>query len=249
MTFQLNIQYAPGESPTERIRSGLIPDSTGRLQTDALEQARFWREPLIGHMTSLMRYAVEAANMLVSPLEISRIYYRNRVIDRTIQALVSAIIEDLEVFPHNPNDPVAYQINRNILERLKQLQKDPALIPRQVLTILAQMDVPGVERIEIRSDVTPNDARLQDMGYPQDQIPEAYMCSVGGVIMSDPCQATPTEMVDRSVVDKTPSNPFTRERWPAKVPSDVVLAHLLKIRDAFLMNPLHQLLCTIRGFT
>jgi len=93
------------------------------------------------------------------------------------------------------------------------------------MKILVQFEVPGVKQIEFKNNNEEiNLERLLDINYPTDLVQNDYNCGVLMTIMSDPCKATTTEAVDRSVVLNTRQNPFTRQPWPEAVETNEVLS-------------------------
>ncbi len=218
------IHYVKGESPEERMKAMLTAGSMERPG----EIGRLMNERGVNVLTRVLTKTVESLNTLLQDVpNIPKLkYWSHRgttIWFNSISGLLNIIIpqlEELEAFIRP-----AKKINQEIIAELKKLKTVEGISPTQVMKILVQFEVPGVKQIEFKNNNEEiNLERLLDINYPTDLVPNDYNCGVLMTIMSDPCKATTTEAVDRSVVLNTRLNPFTRQPWPEAVETDEVLS-------------------------
>lgn len=218
------IHYAPGESPDERKMAMLTAGSTERPG----EYGRLLNERHVNALTRILKNTVESLNGLLQEVPniptIKFLRYQGQTHwYKSINGLLELIIPQLVDLDSKLRP--AKKINQDIITALQKLKASDNISPTQVMKILAQFEIPGIRQIEFKNDNEElNLERLLDIQYPIELVPNEYNCGVLMTIMSDPCKATPTEAVDRAVVKNTRTNPFTREPWPASVPTDETLA-------------------------
>lgn len=218
------IHYAPGESPDERMKAMFAAGSMERPG----EYRRLLNERHVNVLTRILKNTVDSLNGLLQDVpnipKIKFLRYQGQThwydsINKLLELIIPQLV-DLD-----SKLPLAKKINQDIIAALQKLKASDNISPTQVMKILAQFEVPGIRQIEFKNDNEEfNLERLLDILYPIELVPTEYNCGVLMTIMSDPCKATPTEAVDRAVVKNTRTNPFTRQPWPASVPTDDRLA-------------------------
>lgn len=223
------LHYAKGESPDER-RKAMF--TAGSMEQPG-EYGRLHNEANVRKVTMILERTVGALNELLHPMDgmpkMSSFRYQNQIAwFDTINRLLKVIIPRLEELDKGIKP--SKEVNQAIILALKKLQANDRVTPFAVMKILAQFEVPGLKQIEFKNtDEAQNIETLADLGYPLDRVSDEYNCAVLMTVMSDPCQATPTEYVDRSVIEKTPRNPFNREAWAHNIPTDAARLQDIKV--------------------
>ncbi len=95
-------------------------------------------------------------------------------------------------------------INQAILDALQRLRianPDPRLLTQNIAKIFMQCEFVGIKEIKfapLRGQT--NSQKLDELNYPEELIPEHYLCAIQSVIMTIPVEQTGVGLVDMAAI-------------------------------------------------
>ncbi len=144
--------------------------------------------------------------------------------------------EEVMVNPRDPN----FQHYQNII-KIAELPIDNTSAINVFFNIITLFKIPGIEKIDIQSDSSKNQLRLEAINFPEELIPENHKCQLSQEVMTKPCSdpVNSDVVIDYSVFCRVlgkngNKNPYTNT--PLRPDQLVVSAELMSNIDLFVQK-------------